>query len=399
MQSTTQAAVDTTHTLPLAEPQEGASQASGPGRLLSLDVFRGLTVLAMILVNNPGDWGHIYGPLEHAAWHGCTPTDLIFPFFLFIVGVSLVYALGGVRERGGPRRPVLARVARRAAVLVGLGLFLALFPKFDFAAVRIPGVLQRIGLVFLACGFLYLTTARRTWLLVLAVLLVGYNLLLLLPAPGQAVAQLLPGHDLVAWLDRTLLTEAHLWKSSRTWDPEGLLSTLPAIATGLLGVVAGEWLRRPGIAPAEKVVWLFIDAALLIGLGLIWNSWLPINKSLWTSSYVLYSGGLAVAGLAALYWLCDVQGWRRWTAPFMVFGVNAIVAFFGSSLVARSLNMLKVMGPTGGEVSLKDYLYHGFIAPWFTDPRNASLAGALSCVLIWALVLSVLYRRRIIVKV
>ena len=392
MQSTTQAAEATTHTQPLAE-------ASQPGRLVSLDVFRGLTVMAMILVNNPGDWGHIYPPLEHAAWHGCTPTDLIFPFFLFIVGVSVVYALSGVKARGGPLGPTMLRVLRRAAVLFALGLFMALFPKFEFGTVRILGVLQRIGLVFGACGIIFLTTSRRTQLGLIALILVGYNLLLLIPAPGQPTALLEPGHDLGAWLDRLLLTEAHLWKSSRTWDPEGLLGTLPAVATGLLGVCAGQWLRRPDVAPATKVAWLFVDATLLIVLGLVWNSWLPVNKSLWTSSYVLYTGGLAVAGLALLYWLCDVQGWRRWIQPTLWYGVNAITVFFLSGLIARSLNMLKVSGPEGKEVSVKDWLYHSFFTPFFTDPRNASLAGALACVLIWLVVLGLMYRRRIIIKV
>lgn len=392
MHSTTQAAEATTHTQPLAE-------ASQPGRLVSLDVFRGLTVMAMILVNNPGDWGHIYPPLEHARWHGCTPTDLIFPFFLFIVGVSVVYALSGVKERGGPLGPVIGRVLRRAAVLFALGLFMALFPKFEFGTVRILGVLQRIGLVFGACGLIFLTTSRRTQLGLIALILIGYNLLLLIPAPGQPVALLEPGHDLGAWLDRLLLTEAHLWKSSRTWDPEGLFSTLPAVATGLLGVWTGQWLRRPDVAPATKVAWLFVDGTLLIVLGMVWNSWLPINKSLWTSSYVLYTGGMAVAGLALLYWLCDVQGWRRWIQPTLWYGVNAITVFFLSGLIARSLNMLKVSNAAGKQVSVKDWLYHSFFTPFFTDPRNASLAGALACVLIWLVVLGLMYRRRIIIKV
>ncbi|RAK65086.1 acyltransferase family protein [Hymenobacter edaphi] len=395
MQSTNQAAEATTHTLPLAE-------ASQPGRLVSLDVFRGLTVMAMILVNNPGDWGHIYEPLEHAAWNGCTPTDLIFPFFLFIVGVSLVYALDGVKQRGGAPGPTLLRVARRAALLFGLGLFLSLYPKFDFATVRVLGVLQRIGLVFFACSALFLTTSRRTQLWTLAGILIGYNLLLqLVPAPGQATAQLLPGHDLGAWLDRTLLTSAHLWKVSKTWDPEGLLSTLPAVGTGLLGVVTAQWLRRSDVPPAEKVVWLFIDAALLIVLGMVWNSWFPVNKSLWTSSYVLYTGGMAVGGLALLYWLCDVQQWRGWIKPFLVYGVNAITVFFLSGLIPRTLSLIRLPDPTGkaADTGLKEWLYQTLFVPLFADPRNASLAGALALVLIWLGILWWMYSRRIIIKV
>ena len=190
------------------------------GRLISLDVFRGLTVMAMTVVNNPGDWGHIYPPLEHAAWHGCTPTDLVFPFFLFIVGVSLVYALAGAKQRGEPQGPVLWQVFRRAAVLFGLGLLTSLYPHFDFSTVRILGVLQRIGLVYLGCSFLYLTTSWRTRLLLLAVFLLGYAVLLqVVPVPGFGPANLEPTTNLGAWLDRTVLTEPHLWKQSRTWDP------------------------------------------------------------------------------------------------------------------------------------------------------------------------------------
>jgi predicted acyltransferase len=356
--------------------------------------------MAMILVNNPGDWAHIYAPLEHAEWHGCTPTDLIFPFFLFIVGVSIVYALDGVRRRGDALGPVLLRVLRRAGLLIGLGLFMAFFLKWDFATLRLPGVLQRIGLVFLGCAFLFLTTTWRTQLWLLAGLLVGYNVLeQLVPPPGATDAVLLPGRDLSAWLDRTLLGENHLWASSHTWDPEGLLSTLPSIGTGLLGVLTGQWLRRPSVAPAEKVVWLFTAGAFAIVLGMIWNSWFPVNKSLWTSSYVLYTGGLAVAGLALLYWLCDVQGYRRWTTPFLVYGVNAITVFFLSGLIARGLGTWKVTAATGEAISVKNLLYQQFFVPFFTDPRNASLAGAVVCILIWMVPLWWMYQRRIIIKV
>ncbi|KUG07132.1 N-acetylglucosamine transporter [Solirubrum puertoriconensis] len=369
--------------------------------MVSLDVFRGITVMAMILVNNPGDWGHIYAPLEHAAWNGCTPTDLIFPFFLFIVGVSLVYALDGVKRQGGPLGATTLRVVRRGAVLFALGLFLALFPKFEFDTVRIPGVLQRIGLVFILCSTIFLYTGRRTQLGLLGAILVLYNVLLqLVPAPGLGAASLLPGQDLGAWLDRTLLTEAHLWKSSKTWDPEGLLSTLPAVGTGLLGVITAQWLRRRDVQPAEKVAWLFVDGALLIVLGLIWNGWFPINKSLWTSSYVLYTGGIAISALAALYWICDVQGWRGWIKPFLVYGVNAITVFFLSGLIPRILNLIKQPLPgSGKEVGLKEWLYQTLFVPNFGVPENASLAGAVTLILIWLGILWWMYHKRIIIKV
>jgi len=392
MQTTTQAAVQTTAHVPLVE-------ASQPGRLVSLDVFRGITVMAMILVNNPGDWGHIYAPLEHAKWHGCTPTDLIFPFFLFIVGVSLVYALGSAKQKPQEHGRLMGRIVRRAAVLYGLGLFGALFPHFDFSTVRLPGVLARIAVVFLICGFLFLKTNWRTQLWLLVGILVGYNVLMqLVPVPDFGPANLNPETNLGAWLDRLILGENHLWKSSRTWDPEGLLSTLPAIGTGLAGMLTGQWLRRADLDAATKVVWLCIVGAAAVVLGMIWNGWFPINKSLWTSSFVLYTGGLATASLGMLYWLCDVQGFRSWIKPFLVFGVNAITVFFLSGLVPRLLNMIKVPKADGEAAGLCTWLYDTFFVPYFS-PINASLAGAIVCVLIWLGILWIMYQKRIIIKV
>ncbi|SFQ71480.1 acyltransferase family protein [Hymenobacter arizonensis] len=393
MQTTTQAAVATTGAQPLAE-------ASQPGRLISLDAFRGLTVMAMILVNNPGDWGHIYPLLEHAEWNGCTPTDLIFPFFLFIVGVSLVYALDGVKRRNEPQGAVLLRVLKRAAVLFGLGLLLSLYPKFDFTTVRIMGVLQRIALVFLGCSIIFLKTNWRTQAWLVVVFLVGYAVLMqLVPVPGFGPANLEPSTNLGAWLDRLIFTEAHLWKSSKTWDPEGLLGTLPALGTGLLGALTAQWLRRPGPEPAAKVAWLFVAAGAIIILGLCWAPWFPINKALWSSSYVLYTGGLAMAGLAALYWICDVQGYRSWTQPALVYGVNAILVFCLSALLSRTFALFSLPRPNGKTGGLKEWLYEWGIVPFFSDPRMASLVGAVLLVLIWLGILSWMYKKRFILKV
>ena len=392
MQTTTQDALDTTSAMPLAE-------ASQPGRLVSLDVFRGLTVMAMILVNNPGDWGHIYPPLEHAEWNGCTPTDLIFPFFLFIVGVSLVYALDGVKQKAEPQAAVLLRVARRATVLFGLGLLLSLYPKFGFSDVRIMGVLQRIALVFLGCSVIFLKTSRRTQLWLRAAILGSYAVLMqLVPVPGFGPANLEPSTNLGAWLDRLIFGEAHLWKTSKTWDPEGLLGTLPALATGLLGVLTAQWLRRRDREPAAKVAWLFVVAGAVILSGLAWAPWFPINKALWSSSYVLYTGGLAMAGLAALYWLCDVQGYRRWTPPALAYGVNAILVFCLSALLSRTFALFQLPGPGGKTVGLKEWLYGWGIAPHFTDPRSASVVGAVVLVVIWLGVLSWMRKKGIIFK-
>lgn len=367
-------------------------------RLVSLDVFRGLTVMLMLLVNNPGDWGHIYWPLEHAEWNGCTPTDLVFPFFLFIVGVSLAYALAGAKAAGAPAGPVLARVARRAATLFALGVLTSLYPHFDFSTVRIMGVLQRIGLVYFGCSGLYMLTGWRTQALLLLVLLAAYAALMqLVPVPGTGVPSLAPETNLGAWLDRTIFTEAHLWKTSRTWDPEGLLGTLPALGTGLLGALAGQWLRtvRP---PGAKLVGLVAAGALAAGAGLTWGQWFPINKALWSSSFVLFTGGLALGLLALLYWLCDERNLRWWTAVPVAAGVNAIAVFFGSAILSRTLGLLHLAGPRG-PVGGKEWLYEWFIAPHFLAPRNASLAGAVVCLLVWLVALVAVRRQGWVWKV
>lgn len=380
-----------------------------PIRLLSLDAFRGLTVAGMILVNNPGDWGHIYAPLEHAPWHGWTPTDLIFPFFLFIVGVSITFALGAGNQQG-----VIGKILKRSLTLFLLGLFLNFFPKFDITTVRVPGVLQRIALVYFACSLLFLKTTPRRQLNILGGLLIGYWLLMtVVPVPGVGYANLEPTTNFAAWLDRTIFTPAHVYKPAKVWDPEGLLSTLPAIGTGMLGLLTGTWLRsnRPAM---DKVAGLFTAGCLLTLGGLIWDGFFPINKALWTSSYVLLAGGLAMLGLALCYWLIDVNPgspvgmphhrrcgstYRKGVLPLVAFGVNAITVFFLSGLIPRVMSLLKVSGAGGSPVGLKEYLYQTFIAPPFTDPRMASLAGALTFVLIWFVTLWIMYRKGVIIKV
>ena len=364
-------------------------------RLLSLDAFRGLTVAGMILVNNPGDWDHIYAPLEHAPWNGWTPTDLIFPFFLFIVGVSITFALGSSASRDG----IVGKIVKRSLTLFLLGLFLNFFPKFDITLVRIPGVLQRIALVYLICSLLYVRTTPRQQVYLLGVILVGYWLLMtVVPVPGVGYANLEPETNLAAWFDRTILTPAHVYKPAKVWDPEGLLSTLPAVGTGLLGMLTGTWLRSDRTG-AEKVAWLFTAGCLTTLSGLVWSGLFPINKALWTSSYVLLAGGLAMLGLAFSYWLIDVKNRRRGVLPFVAFGVNAITVFFLSGLIPRVLTLIKVSRADGTEIGLQSYLFRSFIAPPFTDPKNASLAGALTFVLIWFGILWWMYRKNIIIKV
>lgn len=366
------------------------------GRLVSLDVFRGVTIAAMLIVNNPGTWSTIYAPLRHAPWHGWTPTDLIFPFFLFIVGVAMVFSLAAQRARGATRARLLARAAKRAAIIFALGLLLHAFPDFlDFSTVRIPGVLQRIALAYLMAAPIALWLGARGRAVVVAVLLLGYwALMTLVPVPGGAAGVLEAGADLGAWIDRAVFGTEHLWSQSRTWDPEGLLSTLPAIATVLLGVFVGDWLHSDR-EPLERTVGLFVAGSIGLVAGLAWGAVFPINKSLWTSSYVLFTAGMACHTLALCYWMVDVRGWRRWATPFVVFGMNAIAAFFLSSLFARLIGMIHV---GADDVPLKTWLYRTLFASWLT-PLNASLAFALAYTTFWLALMAVLYRRRIFIKV
>lgn len=375
-----------------------------PVRLLSLDVFRGLTVAAMILVNNPGSWANIYAPLKHAEWHGCTPTDLIFPFFLFIVGVSISYALGSKKGYMSHSKLIITAL-KRALILFGLGLFLNLFPKVftepmeAFQTVRIPGVLQRIAVVFFITAVIFIKTNPKTQLRLLIGILIAYwAMMTLIPVPGVGYANLEKETNLGAWLDRSILTEAHLWRSAKTWDPEGILSTLPAIATGLFGVLVGSWLKRKDREESVKISWMFSTGILAVILGLIWDLCFPINKALWTSSFVLYAGGLATIGLALCYWLIDAQGYKKGTKPFVVYGVNAITVFFLSGLIPRILTMIKVNMPDGTTVNSREWIYETFFSPYFS-PINASLAGAVTFILIWLGILWWMYNKKIIIKV
>lgn len=376
-------------------------------RLLSLDFFRGLTVAMMILVNNPGSWGHIYAPLEHAEWNGCTPTDLVFPFFLFIVGVAIAYAMGSKKLDPASHNKTILRALKRGLILFGLGLFLAIFPrdfgKFDFMeslkTVRIFGVLQRIGVVFFISSVIFLKSSEKNIFRTIVIILFAYwALMMFVPVPGVGYANLEKETNLGAWLDRTILTEAHLWKSAKTWDPEGILSTLPAIATGLFGVLVGVYLKRKDVEPGTKISWLFTVGLLSVIAGLLWDLEFPINKALWTSSYVLYAGGLATMALAMSYWLIDVNKYDKFTKPFVVYGVNAITVFFIAGLAPRLINMIKITQPDGDKMGALSAFYQKFFVPYFS-PINASLAYAIFVILFFYVILWIMYKKNIIIKV
>jgi predicted acyltransferase len=365
-------------------------------RLISLDVFRGITVAGMILVNNPGSWDTVYSPLLHAKWDGCTPTDLIFPFFLFIVGVSIHLAMHKQIEKGIPTQKLLWKAFKRSLIIFGLGLFLAGFPYFNLTTIRIPGVLQRIGLVFFFAVLIYLHTDWKNQMyLMIFFLLLYWFLMTVIPVPGIGVASLAPETNLGAWLDRLLL-DGHLWRQSKTWDPEGVLGTLPAISTALLGALSGRYLTSQS-EPATKVAWLFVYASALSVLGMWWHLIFPINKSLWSSSYVLYTGGLAMMGLALSYWVIDIQGYKGWTKPFLAYGINAISAYFLAGIVIKGLLIIKV-NLNDKSVSLYSYLYQILYKSWL-PPHTASLLMAISWVLIFLIPIWWMYKKNIIIKV
>lgn len=364
---------------------------SAQQRLLSLDVFRGFTIAAMILVNDPGSWEHVYAPLLHAEWNGVTPTDLIFPFFLFIVGVSIAFAYAKRLQLGSDKGAMVRKILRRSATIFLLGIFLNLFPDFNFAEVRIPGVLQRIALVFLACALLFLYTGWRAQARIGAALLIAYWLMMtLIPTPGYGEVMLEPGKNLAAWIDSILIPGA-MWQG--TWDPEGILSTLPSIATGISGMLAGHLLLSR-LDQSRKLIWLFALGFLSYVLGCVWDWVFPINKNLWTSSYVLYSSGLAALTLATMLWFVDALGYRQWTYPGKVFGTNAIAAY-----VLHGMLIYLFFIPMGaGGPSINSWFFQGLTGLGLA-PRFVSLLWALIYVGICFIPIWILYQRRIFIKI
>lgn len=367
-------------------------------RLLSLDVFRGITIAGMILVNNPGSWSHIYPALEHAKWNGVTPTDLIFPFFLFIVGVAVTFSLTKRKERGDDQKKLLLQIFRRSVILFVLGLLMYGFPFYDLSTQRIPGVLQRIAVCYFFASLIFLKTNIKTVIYIsAAILFIYWGLMTLTPVPGVGYANLEPSTNLGAWLDRTILGINHLWSGSKTWDPEGILSTLPAISTTLFGVLTGVWLKSEN-DEKTKTVWMFVFGNFALVLGVIWDIWFPINKGIWTSSYVLFTGGMALQFLGMCYWLIDVKNYKWWTKPFVVYGLNAITVFFLSGIVGRLLILIKVTNSAGEAVALKTYLYNLLFTSWLS-PINASLAWAILNILFWLGILWIMYSKKWFIKI
>lgn len=378
-------------------------------RLVSLDVFRGITIAGMVLVNNPGSWADIYWPLGHAQWHGWTPTDLVFPFFLFIVGVAVPLALGKRIERGDEFKPIILKIVIRTVIIFLLGEFLAGFPYFQLSTIRIPGVLQRIAICYFFASIIFLFTRPRTIAIIAVALVVVYFLLMkYVPAPGFYAGDWSKEGSLASYIDRRVFGP-HIWKGGVVYDPEGLLSTMGALATTLCGVLTGNLIRGKDRKPIEKTTLMFVAGIVCMVIGWIWNAWFPINKSLWTSSYVFFTGGLALQFLALFYWLIDIKGYKAWTKPFVIFGVNAIVLFVGTGVMARLMGMssgfmgrftslLHIRMPDGSPMALQPFIYQNVFASWL-PPKPASLAFALSFILLWLFFMWLLFRKNIIIKI
>jgi predicted acyltransferase len=378
------------------------SSVSKPAdRLTSLDLFRGITIAAMILVNDPGN-EHAYWPLEHAQWNGWTPTDLIFPFFLFIVGVSMVFSFQSRLNRGDSRGLLMRHSLRRGLTIVAIGLALnytAVLASSSGRGLRIPGVLQRIGLCYLAASFLFLYFKPKARALIVAGLLIGYWILMrFVPVPGfgvpgRDIPLLHPDMNLAAYLDRKFLTT--LYEVTR--DPEGILSTLPAIGTAMLGVFTGEWLRSARSQQSKAMGMVAFGIAGLV-LGELWGVWFPINKKLWTSSYVLFAAGFALICLALAYWATDIK--RRggtWTKPFLIFGRNSITVYIFAWLFAELLDGLRASWH-GEILNAHDYIFQRSFAP-LGSPSFSSLLFSLAFVLVCLLPIWLMDRNKIFLKI
>ena len=437
-------------------------------RLVSLDVFRGITIAAMTLVNNPGSWDHIYWPLEHAEWNGLTPTDWIFPFFLFIVGVAIPISLGKRVEAGGVDRSVYFKIISRGLVIYLLGLAVSVVPFFNYGettapdcakmlvwflfagslffllwrrwywgallatagcivlialqlsgytislyhynTIRILGVLERIGICYMIASIIFLNTNWKQQIGISIVLLLGYWCVLTnFQVPGCEITTMNDkACNIAAYIDRSILGENHLWRQAKVYDPEGILSTIPAIVTCLIGVLTGTWLTRKDeeasesggmlANPYRKVAGILFFGVVLLALGWIWNSFFPFNKALWTSSFVLVTAGLGLLMLGCCYWLIDIKGYKAWAKPFIVFGTNAIALYVFSDYFTRMIEAYHLVGADGERLSLAGWSMRNIFDVFFS-PINASLAFAITFVLIWLFFMWLLYRKNIYIRV
>lgn len=364
-------------------------------RLLSLDVFRGITVTLMILVNSPGNQT-AYRWLSHSTWQGCTMADIVFPFFLFIVGVSLVFAIQKHLAQHQPVREIFLTIMWRSLIIFFLGLSLNAFPyHYAWETLRIYGVLQRIAICYFIAATLFLTTRIQTQIWITLSILIGYWIILtFIPVPGFGVNDLTLHGNLVGYIDRSFLAEGHLYE--KIFDPEGLLSTVPAIATTLLGNITG-WLLMIDINKTKKCLFMLTTGLFTLMLGWLWGYYFPINKNLWTSSFVLWTAGLGLLLLALCYWLIEIKNYKQWSKPFEIFGLNAIAAYFLHIFFLKIQAMIFITKTDGTEENLRLFMTEHLFG--WTNDKNASLLYAICYVLLWLFIFSILYRKKISIKI
>ena len=364
-------------------------------RLLSIDVLRGITISFMILVNTPGSWNFVYAPLRHAKWNGCTPTDLVFPFFLFIVGVSIWLSFKKYETR--LTTTSFIKIVKRAAIIFLLGLLLNLFPFFDFENVRIMGVLQRIAIAYAIGAIICLSFNKKGLLVILSILLLGYWALLFF---GSTVDPFSLQNNIVGKFDLMILGEQHMYTGfGIPFDPEGLLSTIPAVGTVLIGYLVGQTISSD-VSIVQKIKKLTIQGIILVALGGIWAIVFPINKALWTSSYVLYTAGFAVLFLSFLIYMIDFKGYKNWSKPFIHFGMNPLFIFVFSGVYGRIINyLIKIpVGDGRTKISAHKYLFSEVFSP-IAGNMNGSLLFALSHILVFWFICFILYKYKIFIKI
>lgn len=419
-------------------------------RIISVDVLRGITILLMTVVNNPGSWDYVYPLLDHAKWNGCTLADLVFPFFILIVGIAIPLAMPVKKDN----TENIVKIITRSLRIICLGFFLYFFnsiyflgldgfplllvrllitalvgyaligdfnPKIktilavglfitflvlaysgheNFNEVRLPGVLQRIGIVYLIVSLLYLKTTIKTQIAISVLILLGYwAIMTLVPVPGVSHPNLEIGTNLASWLDSVLLKN-HMYVATKTWDPEGILSTLPTIANGIIGILIGQLLIQP--LPKLKIAKIIgLISIVFIIIGFIWSLVFPLNKALWTSSFVLYTAGIGLFILTIIYYLIDILGYKNWTKFLLTWGVNPMIIFFLSGIFPRALALIQVQNPQepGTLINVRDYAYNFWISPLFENQMFASLTYSILYIVLWSLLLWYFYKKRMFFKV
>lgn len=366
-------------------------------RLVSVDVFRGMTMAGMILVINPGSWKYKYSILSHANWNGCTFADLIFPFFLFIVGMSIVFALSKVVEKGLPKKDLYLKIVKRAMILFFLGLFLNAFPEFKISEFRLMGVLQRIALCYLIVSIIILHTNLRGQVIwTVSLLFVYWALMAWIPVPGVGAGHFEKNANFATYFDRFFLTGV-MGYYEKLGEPEGIISTLTSLSSTLFGVLTAQLLKK-NISKMEKTFTMLIPGVLFILLGILWGHLLPINKHLWTSSYVILTTGYALVIFAVLYYLIDIKGYQKGFRPFLAFGTNAITVYVLSIVLARLIKIMTFTIADGTEYHLRSWLYDKALQPLLGN-LNASVAWALLYIPFWYGIMLIFYKRKIFIKI